>query len=224
MDEQFNHSSASTIDQPEVPLLSHGDAGPEAAQTEQVVLDRHADVCLVTTARDGHAVEFLASSKSLTLASEVFAALLGPYFREGQSLAEALPGSPTRIPLPDDKPDGMRILLEVLHHRPTPKRLSFDELAGLARVVDKYRCEHIFGIASTFGLRQHLRGEGASKSLAEYLGIAIAFRNPEMYGAVMLGLALTAGRPLHSGTAARRLKGTVLEDLVPDKTCSGYPT
>lgn len=61
----------------------------------------------------------LASSAVLCETSTAFAALLGPYFREGQQLRNA--ENPVTIPLPEDGPDAMFDLLRLLHHVSVPE-------------------------------------------------------------------------------------------------------
>lgn len=65
-------------------------------------MDPLGDVCIVAT-RAGEAVPvgYLVSSRVLSLASDAFAALLGPNFREGQALARPA-SSPIQMNLPDD--------------------------------------------------------------------------------------------------------------------------
>lgn len=81
------------------------------------------------------------SSSILTLASPVFAALLGPHFREGQG--ERSPEDPREISLPDDEALAMSDLCNLLHFK-TPKGLRAGTFASrilsLAIAVDKYGC------------------------------------------------------------------------------------
>lgn len=78
----------------------------------------------------------LVSSKCLTLASKVFAAMLSPKFREGAALAK---DGKTKIELEDDAKTAI-IVLRALHHcnRLVPSYLDADELHVMALIVDKY--------------------------------------------------------------------------------------
>lgn len=72
----------------------------------------------------------------LRLASPVFKAMFGPHFSEGQNLSAA---NPKEVPLPDDPPEAMTIICEMLHHHnrsgPAPKGVL---LRAIVTLVDKY--------------------------------------------------------------------------------------
>jgi len=184
------------------------------------ILDPRGDVVLITTSDMGGKVEFLVQSKVLALASEVFASLFGPRFREGTALENSSSSHPAKVPLPDDSPHGMRILLSTIHHREEPPELDLEDLADLALVVDKYACQHIFRVRSTIWMEALFLGNRyLVRELPKYLGIAYAFKNPLMFAHIALGLALTTGLPWNKSTLAERLCGMPLADLVPEKIC-----
>ncbi|KAK5734975.1 hypothetical protein LTR17_008464 [Elasticomyces elasticus] len=79
------------------------------------------------------------SSAVLRLGSTVFKSLLGPNFKEGNTLAEC---ATVVIPLPEDDPKDMQTLCQILHLRydqisDTP---SANEIHTLAILCDKYGC------------------------------------------------------------------------------------
>ena len=78
------------------------------------------------------------SSKVLSLASTVFAALLRPPFAEGNALSNTQ--SSCQIPLPDDDPEGMTVIFYALHHhhQATPNAISFELLENIVVLCDKY--------------------------------------------------------------------------------------
>lgn len=82
-------------------------------------------------------VKLLVHSIFLTNASEVFAAMLGSNFREGQMPTN---GGPREIPLPEDDPFAMQLICNVLHSRSEqlPETVSSKRLLALAYVADKY--------------------------------------------------------------------------------------
>ncbi|KAK3680799.1 hypothetical protein LTR37_021055 [Vermiconidia calcicola] len=186
---------------------------------ETIPIDPRGDVCFVLDADDEEKVGFVVSSKVLTLASDVFSAMLSPRFREGDALMLSNSPTPLEISLFDDSPTGMRVLLNVPHHRPTPKRLIFQELIAVATLVDKYNCRHIFQAISTAWIAPLIRGLGLHEELPDFLGITIAFENEDMFAAVFLGLALTTGTKLNTATAVERIEGRALADLVSDEIC-----
>lgn len=74
-----------------------------------------------------------ASRTVLTIMSPVFKAMLTGRFREAET-------STFEIPLPDDDPDALLLLLRIAHLRfkDLPERISFPDLYRLAVVCDKY--------------------------------------------------------------------------------------
>lgn len=84
-------------------------------------------------------VHMLVSSKHMTLASKVFAAMLSIHFREGSELQSR---GKAEIILPDDDPDAFTILLDIIHGRTRKVPRRFDDLiplTDLAVLVDKYQ-------------------------------------------------------------------------------------
>lgn len=82
---------------------------------------------------------FLVSSKVLSLASPVFAALFSPHFREGCSL---LRGDRPSIKLEDDGATPMKIILGILHYQyyAVPSQMDTELIAQIAIHCDKYDC------------------------------------------------------------------------------------
>ncbi|KAJ5958222.1 uncharacterized protein N7479_005372 [Penicillium vulpinum] len=82
---------------------------------------------------------FLLSSKLLSLASLVFAKFFGPNFYEGAQVATC---TCPEIPLYDDDPDLMRVLLALLHYQ-EPEEIPYNSTEWLAKLAihcDKYDC------------------------------------------------------------------------------------
>ena len=82
-------------------------------------------------------------SKTLSLASPVFAAMLSPKFAEGQALEanRGMVDSTTTIDLPDDDPTGMSLLCKILHFKHDAAQrtvYSLDLLMRLAVICEKY--------------------------------------------------------------------------------------
>jgi hypothetical protein len=78
------------------------DRGRCRAAMESVIIDPRGDVCFIAgTAGADTKVSFLVKSHVLTLASDVFATLLGGGFSEGNALAQST-SSPSEIALPED--------------------------------------------------------------------------------------------------------------------------
>ncbi|KAL0633411.1 hypothetical protein Q9L58_007724 [Maublancomyces gigas] len=95
-------------------------------------IDTNGDVVLLI----GEATSLVVSSKVLSVASPVFAAMLSPHFREGSSLSSTCP---TQIPLPDDPPVAVTTIVNILHFRNDSVWVcTFEELFDIALVADKY--------------------------------------------------------------------------------------
>lgn len=96
-------------------------------------------------------VHMLVSSKHMTLASKVFAAMLSVHFREGLELQSR---GKAEITLPDDDPDAFTILLDIIHGRTRKVPRRFDDLVpltDLAVLVDKYQLlEAVYFFSTTW--------------------------------------------------------------------------
>jgi hypothetical protein len=105
---------------------------------ETAKIDPDGDVLLQVGSSSPHA-HLLISSKVLSLASPVFAAMLSPPFKEGSSLSS---GHGCEILLPEDDPGAMALLCSCLHFRTDqiPTVLEFPLLKALAILCDKYDC------------------------------------------------------------------------------------
>lgn len=78
------------------------------------------------------------SSKTLSLASPVLAAMLKPNFAEGQVLSNTKTNEVATIRLPDDDPEAMLWLCKAFHLKQTHSEVSFPLLEKLAILCDKY--------------------------------------------------------------------------------------
>lgn len=105
-------------------------------------------------------VELRVSPKLLKMASSVFRAMLSDTFREGRELRTT---SHLRLPLPEDYPDAVPILSNMIHghaYRHSPD-LAFGTLADIAVLVDKYLLHEMAGSTADPGSRRpecRLRG------------------------------------------------------------------
>lgn len=87
------------------------------------------------------------SSKHLMLASSVFKTMLSQNFMESSVLRSV---GTLRLPLPDDNPDALLILLYIIHGqtKETPFAVDLYVLTQIAILVDKYRLYMAVGILS----------------------------------------------------------------------------
>ncbi|KAK4097994.1 hypothetical protein N658DRAFT_432956, partial [Parathielavia hyrcaniae] len=92
---------------------------------------------------------FLVSSKALSLASRVFAAMFGPNFNEGQRLRDGhSSGVPSAFSLPEDDPKAMDFVLSFLHYQyyRLTNMLSAEEIVNIAILSDKYDLNNALGL------------------------------------------------------------------------------
>ena len=131
-----------------------------------------------------------ASSKVLSLASPVFARMLGPHFAEGQSLLEkgSLENSavfPTEVILPDDDPGAMILFCDTIHFRKhaTPD-IAFPILAKMASLSDKYDASLALSSASVVWLSNFTDSKEGESCLVKMLWISYALGNHRAFSRI----------------------------------------
>ncbi|TGO20773.1 hypothetical protein BPAE_0267g00130 [Botrytis paeoniae] len=84
----------------------------------------------------------LVSSKHMSLASPVFKAMLQGGFQEAITLKET---GKLEVPLPDDDPAAMKILINIIHGRmkSIPLKIDLELFTQLAILADKYHCAEV---------------------------------------------------------------------------------
>ena len=97
-------------------------------------VDPHDDVLLLLGPSKN--VSLRVSSKALSLASTVFAALFSPRFSEGQPLSSSTEAR--NVPLPEDDLEAMTQICYAIHfYRTVPRTISMSLLEKLASLCDK---------------------------------------------------------------------------------------
>ncbi|KAK7966915.1 uncharacterized protein PG986_001192 [Apiospora aurea] len=107
---------------------------------ETMVLDPDGDVTIkINCPRCAEVRCFQASSHMLSLASTVFAKMLGPDFKEGHQLRK---DGRVTVTLHDDDPDATERVLCALHYHPnaTTAAVDVERLVPMALFCDKYDC------------------------------------------------------------------------------------
>ena len=124
-----------------------------------------------------------ASSKVLSLASPVFARMLGTYFAEGQSLLEkgSLENSlvpPTEVTLPEDDPEAMILFCDIIHYKKhaTPD-IAFPLLAEMASLCDEYDSSLALNFAGEVWLSNCYGSKKGERCFARILWISYALGN-----------------------------------------------
>ncbi|KAK3648013.1 hypothetical protein LTR56_007713 [Elasticomyces elasticus] len=134
-----------------------------------VEVDPNGDVFLLCGGEgaDNETCSFRVSSQVLRLTSSVVQALLGPCFREGNTLATS---ATVEIPLPEDKPGDMQILCSILHmrHDQAVSVLSAKTILSFAMLCDKYNCARAVQPSVELWVRNNLAA-ATVHDLANYL-------------------------------------------------------
>ena len=114
---------------------------PESATAQTTDIDPAGDVILdVGIEACGDKAHLRVSSKVLSLASPVFAAMFGPKWFDGVNKVSA--SEPQHISLPEDDSSPMKWICQILHYHKdisTEKDILF--LVGVAELCDKYDLE-----------------------------------------------------------------------------------
>ena len=122
------------------------------------------------------------SSKHLTLASPIFKTILQPKFKEGLQLHSH---GYTELPLPDDNPAALLILLNLIHgqFRKVPRKIDLWMLTELAVLVDKYKLLETAEMLLDYWL-QHLKYTiplVLNNDLLPWIYILRVFRKPDIF-------------------------------------------
>ena len=115
------------------------------------------------------------SSKVLKLSSKVWKAMLSPNFAEGnQQLGD---DKLLHVSLPEDDTEAMTAMCYLLHHRyrDVDSNPSFEFLAKLAVVVDKYDCTQAVSQWSGFSIHKILHGGGPNPYNDQMLPLTFIF-------------------------------------------------
>lgn len=102
------------------------------------VMDPHGDITLVVGAEKG---SVRCARNILRLSSPVMKKLLDPESRFAEATTTDISDDGTKhIQLPEDESEPWIMVLRIVHHKvkDLPKKLSFDLLAGVAVICDKY--------------------------------------------------------------------------------------
>ena len=139
---------------------------------------------LLHNSQDGKQIQssIRVSSKVLSLASPVFAAMLSPNFAEGQGLRNTTSQETLAINLHDDNIEAMLWLCKALHFKQDLNiAIDFSLLTELAILCDKYELMSVL-YPWSHGWLQHLPGSllGNDKQ-AEMLWISYALGNEKCF-------------------------------------------
>ena len=127
-------------------------------------------------------VRIRVSSKHLTLASPIFKTMLQPKFKEGLQLHSH---GHAELPLPDDNPAALLILLNLIHSqlRKVPRKIDLWMLTELAVLVDKYELLETTEMVLDYWL-QHLNCTiplVLNDDLLPWMCISRVFRKPDIF-------------------------------------------
>ncbi|KAL1602402.1 hypothetical protein SLS60_005818 [Paraconiothyrium brasiliense] len=175
-----------------------------------ITLTYAGDVILKLGGHEQPVIRLLCSSVCLSHGSSVFKAMFRPdRFAEGQDLSFT---SPPEVPLPEDDPDSVKRLCEILHSQPGDhdEWICTNHYAEFAIVVDKYDCRN----ATLPWFKMHFHHILAPKSCPDtekLLFVCYVLDFPKEFEAVTKQLMLNHNRPIDPLTAMHDT------DLVPLK-------
>ena len=176
---------------------------------------------LLHTSQDGRQMQssIRVSSKVLSLASPVFAAMLGPSFAKGQGLGHVTSPNIPEIDLHDDNAEAMLWLCKALHFKQDLNvAIEFSLLEESAILCDKYELVSVL-YPWSHGWLQHLPGSlhGNDKQ-AEMLWISYALGNEKCFWRTSRDL-------MQSFTTEElaALKSNPLSLMLPDGFFGRYP-
>ena len=122
------------------------------------------------------------SSAHLILASSVFEAMLSQSFKENLVLRSV---GTVDLPLPDDDPIALLMLLKIIHGqtKDVPLEVDMCMLTRLAIVVDKYQLHVVVGILSRIWIDRLKVNipETSMGNLQRWIFISWAFRSPSEF-------------------------------------------
>lgn len=166
------------------------DMAPEPdAKADKVIFDPHGDVIL-----EAEEKRLLVSSKVLSLASPVFAAMFKPQFKEGSNLK---PEQPLVIPVPGDDSEAFILLCNVIHYRSddTPHTPDISCLENLAFICDKYDCRGAIANSSILWL-QRLIETASPEDLNKLLLVAYTLDLQENFSVISWKILLLQAGPI----------------------------
>lgn len=156
------------------------DASLPPMQAVKIDADPAGDLVLVVGPSNNQR-SIRASSKVLSLASPVLAAMFSPQrFSEGTKLSTS---DPPEICLPDDDPEAVTAFCNVVHFREysgQQRPPSLNQLVSIAVLCDKYDAGLALNYRSELWLH-HLSVSEASRDYRNLLALAYAFNNQEHF-------------------------------------------
>lgn len=186
-----------------------------ANQTTTTTLDPEGDIILeISSSQDEEEASLLVSSKVLSLASPVFARMLGPNFAEGSRKVSA--SAPAIVRLPDDNAAAMQILCGAIHYQinDVSQPVQPTQLENLAVLCDKYDCVRALKPWTTAWFTAALEDYPSKDSCLKLLSAACALDDPHAFSIVSWEIIVTRQGPI-SG-----LQKLTEHDLMP-KTILG---
>ncbi|KAF5510771.1 hypothetical protein CGCS363_v002496 [Colletotrichum siamense] len=142
--------------------------------TPTTIFDSKGDLHLVvgSDVRDGDPSTFLVCSKTLARASPVFDRMLFGPFAESRPSSESSKQEPAWVVhLPEDDPDHMEAVLNILHFnfKDIPRRFTPPIFSGMIVIADKYDCIGIFKLWVTSCMPHALFGHRISPKFALHI-------------------------------------------------------
>lgn len=154
------------------------------------------------------------SSKVLSLASPVLAAMFSPKFAEGRALSELNPVAVPTVNFPDDDPEAMVWLCEAFHFkRPVAVGLHFSLVKAIALLCDKYDMSKALSPWSELWMNFWKGSTDGPDEYPQMLWISYAFDNHARFYVICTSLVqLYTEHDLAS--TGDRLTGNIVPDRI----------
>ena len=177
---------------------------------KNIIIDPDGDVVLVL-----EGAELQVSSKVLSLASNVFKAMFGPYFAEGKATTS---NHPCRVNLSEDDPELMAILCNILHHRTqsVARKPELHFLEQLAILIDKYDCsDSLRSWTQLWLIVLYTEAEDRS-AVGRLLYPAFIGDDAQAFQKITRTMVLEVGSNTHSGLYTPYQIKSEIQGLLPD--------
>lgn len=168
-----------------------------ANENTTTTLDPEGDIILeISSSQDEEKTSLLVSSKVLSLASPVFAKMLGPNFEEGSRKASA--SAPAIVRLPEDNAAAMDILCRAIHYQidDFSEPVTSTELKNLAVLCDKYDCVRALKPWTTLWFTAALEDYPSKDSCVKLLVAACALDDPHAFSIISWEIIVTRQGPI----------------------------
>jgi hypothetical protein len=158
-------------------------------------------------------------------ASSVFAAMLGPKFKEGHALAEAS-GAPIEIPLPEDDSEPFGWICRALHCQASTKlwEPTTNQLATVWTLIHKYDLKDVMQLSLSFWTGKRVYWEAEIRELWLLAQISLANEDNDSFTAVTRKLILNTSASIYETASTMEENPPIIEGRLVYKLAGMSPS